>query len=229
MPLVGNVDLETRKAFMESIKEHNGLFRGVVFEGVEMNKSTHAISDPDSFKSLAETMHTLADETVLRVFPVSGRPDTVCEAVEQGFDLFSGSYPFAVTNNSQALSFEYSLEKAQEQNDQDNDQDDEDYQVARKKKKTRVDLEVLLNIKDKKYAEDFGPLVEACVCFTCKHHTRAYICHLLNTSEISGHTLLMMHNMACYYGFFHQLRLAIERDQFKKFKSFILKQFKSIN
>ncbi|KAL7718337.1 tRNA-guanine(15) transglycosylase-like domain-containing protein [Entamoeba marina] len=38
------------------------------------------------------------------------------------------------------------------------------------------------------------PLVEGCDCFTCKTHTRGYIHHLLKCHELTGHTLLSLHN-----------------------------------
>ena len=42
------------------------------------------------------------------------------------------------------------------------------------------------------YANALEPILSTCSCYTCKTHTRAYINHLLNTSEILGSVLLMM-------------------------------------
>ena len=45
---------------------------------------------------------------------------------------------------------------------------------------------------------DFGPLEEGCTCFACRHHTRAYIRHLLNVHEILGLRLVSIHNSHFY-------------------------------
>src|SRR4029077_12126459 len=35
-----------------------------------------------------------------------------------------------------------------------------------------------INIKHARYAEDFGPVDPGCMCYTCQHHSRAYLRHL---------------------------------------------------
>ena len=42
-----------------------------------------------------------------------------------------------------------------------------------------------------RYAEEFKPIMDNCKCYSCLHHTRAYIHHLLVTKELLAHTLLM--------------------------------------
>jgi len=42
------------------------------------------------------------------------------------------------------------------------------------------------------YADDCGPVMVDCDCYTCQTHTRAYLHHLLNTSELLASVLLMM-------------------------------------
>jgi len=46
--------------------------------------------------------------------------------------------------------------------------------------------------------------------------------------EISGHTLLMLHNMTTYYEFFEQVRQSIQNDSFEKYKKFVTDQFSKI-
>ncbi len=50
-------------------------------------------------------------------------------------------------------------------------------------------------IRNAEYAEDFGPLVEGCGCFTCQHHSRAYIRHIYRMGEMTAGTLLSIHNI----------------------------------
>lgn len=61
---------------------------------------------------------------------------------------------------------------------------------AKSEKLNQEDLVIDLN--DKKFSEDFGPLKKNCTCYSCKNFTRAYIYHLLFTKEISAQTILMM-------------------------------------
>lgn len=44
------------------------------------------------------------------------------------------------------------------------------------------------------YKKDTRPLVEGCQCHACKHHTRAYIHHLLLSKEMLAELLLFHHN-----------------------------------
>ena len=55
-----------------------------------------------------------------------------------------------------------------------------------------------ISLKGAAYREDFGPIEDGCDCFTCQHHTRAYLRHLLNVDEILGLRLLTIHNLRCY-------------------------------
>lgn len=50
-----------------------------------------------------------------------------------------------------------------------------------------------LNLRDKRYQLDKSPLVPGCECYACKHHTRAYVHHLLNTHEMLGAVLLTVY------------------------------------
>ena len=52
---------------------------------------------------------------------------------------------------------------------------------------------------------DFGPIEEGCGCFACRHHTRAYIRHLLNVDEILGLRLVSIHNSHYYLEVMRQI------------------------
>ena len=39
------------------------------------------------------------------------------------------------------------------------------------------------------------PLEEGCSCYTCKHYSRAFLHHLFKAKELSGYTLLTIHNL----------------------------------
>jgi queuine tRNA-ribosyltransferase len=52
-----------------------------------------------------------------------------------------------------------------------------------------------MNMRNAKYARDFGPLDPGCACPTCTGFTRAYLRHLVMTKEMLGATLLTLHNL----------------------------------
>jgi queuine tRNA-ribosyltransferase len=63
-----------------------------------------------------------------------------------------------------------------------------------------------LNIKNKQYAEDQGPADPKCACAVCRRYSRAYLRHLMQTSEPLGGTLNTIHNLAYYLGIMERVR-----------------------
>lgn len=72
-------------------------------------------------------------------------------------------------------------------------------------------------ITNKIYEEDFSPLVEGCDCYTCKHHTKAYIRHLFKAQEATAATLLSIHNIHYLIKLMEEAREAILNDNFQEF------------
>ena len=70
-----------------------------------------------------------------------------------------------------------------------------------------------LIIKNAAYKDDFTPLSKSCSCYTCKHHTRAYIRHLFQAGEILGPVLLTLHNIHFYIETIEQIRQDILYDK----------------
>ncbi|MHA1537066.1 MAG: tRNA guanosine(34) transglycosylase Tgt [Alphaproteobacteria bacterium] len=71
-----------------------------------------------------------------------------------------------------------------------------------------------LNIRNARHADDDSPLDEACVCYACRHHSRAYIHHLFKSKEMLGPILLTTHNLAHYQDLMRRIREAIETGGF---------------
>jgi len=76
-----------------------------------------------------------------------------------------------------------------------------------------------ISLKGAAYREDFGPIEDGCDCFTCQHHTRAYLRHLLNVDEILGLRLLTIHNLRCYLRLMEVVRGHLEADTFGEFRA----------
>ena len=55
-----------------------------------------------------------------------------------------------------------------------------------------------VNIKNRQYAEDQGPLDPACGCMVCRRYSRAYLRHLMTAQEPLSAVLNTLHNLAFY-------------------------------
>jgi queuine tRNA-ribosyltransferase len=69
-------------------------------------------------------------------------------------------------------------------------------------------------IKNRRYADDPGPLDPDCDCYTCANFSRAYLRHLFVSREMTAKTLNTIHNLDFYLRLMRRLRGAIEEDSF---------------
>lgn len=78
--------------------------------------------------------------------------------------------------------------------------------------------EGVLNLRNARFAEDFGPLDSRCDCPVCARHTRAYIKHLFKANEILGPRLTTYHNLHFYHRLMAGIRAAIRAGRFREFR-----------
>ena len=78
--------------------------------------------------------------------------------------------------------------------------------------------EGVLNIHNKKYERDSGPIDPQCDCPTCRNYSRAYIRHLLKAGEMLGMRLAVMHNLYFYNHFMEEIRQSIAEGRFERFR-----------
>jgi len=69
-----------------------------------------------------------------------------------------------------------------------------------------------INIKNRRFAEDQGPLDPECGCMVCARYSRAYLRHLFVTQEVLGAVLNTLHNLAFYLDTMESVRDAIELE-----------------
>ncbi|HEY0308173.1 MAG TPA: tRNA-guanine transglycosylase, partial [Acidobacteriaceae bacterium] len=67
-----------------------------------------------------------------------------------------------------------------------------------------------LNIKNRTFAEDQGPLDPACSCMVCRRYSRAYLRHLISAGEPLFAVLATLHNLAFYLDTMQSVRDAME-------------------
>ena len=74
-----------------------------------------------------------------------------------------------------------------------------------------------INLRNARHAEDEAPLDSTCACPVCKTHSRAYIHHLIKSSEILGAMLMTEHNVWFYQQLMAGLRAAIAAGELTRF------------
>jgi queuine tRNA-ribosyltransferase len=80
-----------------------------------------------------------------------------------------------------------------------------------------------INIKNARYAEDDRPLDPACGCYTCRHHSRAYLRHLYLAGEMTAGALNTLHNLSFYLDTMRRIRDAIAFRTFDNFRQGFLR------
>ncbi len=67
-----------------------------------------------------------------------------------------------------------------------------------------------LNLRNARHRDDHRPIDADCGCPACRHHSRAYLHHLIRAEEILAAMLLTWHNLQYYQDIMRGLRGAIE-------------------
>ncbi len=81
-----------------------------------------------------------------------------------------------------------------------------------------------MNLNNACYEKDDRPVEEGCQCPTCRHHSRAYIRHLLKSGEMLGLRLLVLHNLYFYNTMMVEARTAIREGRYASYKKEMLLQ-----
>lgn len=74
-----------------------------------------------------------------------------------------------------------------------------------------------VTVRNAKYKEDLSPLDEGCDCYTCKHFSKSYLRHLINTNEVLGARLISYHNLYYLTRLTERIRDAIMHDEYGDF------------
>lgn len=84
----------------------------------------------------------------------------------------------------------------------------------------------VINIKNKKWADDFSPLDAHNPCFASTQYSKAYLRHLFAAKEILGMQLASLHNLAFYMNLVKQAREHILQGDFMAWKMKLVKSMK---
>ncbi|MEE1239862.1 MAG: tRNA guanosine(34) transglycosylase Tgt [Acutalibacteraceae bacterium] len=77
----------------------------------------------------------------------------------------------------------------------------------------------IINLNNKKYETDMSPIDENCGCPVCRNYSKAYVRHLLKSQEMLSQRLTVMHNLWFYNHLMEDIRNALDRGEFARFKA----------
>lgn len=84
----------------------------------------------------------------------------------------------------------------------------------------------VINIRNKKWAEDFSPIDKDTPCFASRHYSKAYLRHLFAAKEILALQLASLHNLSFYLNLVKQARIHILQGDFTEWKNKTAKEMK---
>ena len=76
-----------------------------------------------------------------------------------------------------------------------------------------------MNLRNRQFAEDKGPIDESCGCSVCARWSRAYLRHLLMVDEPTAPRLLTLHNIFWTFDLVNQIRSAIKSGTFAELRA----------
>src|SRR3989344_1757786 len=117
-----------------------------------------------------------------------GAADDIIEAVKLGMDTFDCVQPTRIARNGSALLTTGGLAP---------------FSVSKGS----------LNLKTSGCLKDTNPIDKKCDCYTCKNHTRAYLCHLFRANEMLGPVLTTIHNLRFMERFMEKVREEIKKGR----------------
>ncbi|AAV86785.1 queuine tRNA-ribosyltransferase [Anaplasma marginale str. St. Maries] len=66
-----------------------------------------------------------------------------------------------------------------------------------------------VNLYNSEFARSLAPIEQDCGCYTCNHHSRGYLHHLLKAKELLAYTLITIHNVYFMNSLMQRVRRAI--------------------
>jgi queuine tRNA-ribosyltransferase/7-cyano-7-deazaguanine tRNA-ribosyltransferase len=75
-----------------------------------------------------------------------------------------------------------------------------------------------IHIYNMQFKDDLRPVEQGCICYTCRHYSRAYLRHLFMAKEPLATHLATIHNLYFIESLMKQIRVAIKEKGFKQLK-----------
>jgi queuine tRNA-ribosyltransferase len=87
-------------------------------------------------------------------------------------------------------------------------------------------MDGIINIRNKKWENDFSLLDEKGTSFVDKRYSKAYLRHLVHNNELLGAQIASIHNLAFYLKLMQEARRKIVDNEFTTWKNQILGKLK---
>jgi len=163
-----------------------------------------------TLQNSASDMTTDTDVPVL--VPSCDSLRTILHALEQGADVVSSNLPSLLTGIGQAVAIDWAFVNSQvEARSHGNGSDSGADGGGQPPKRRRICA--MMDLWDNVHASNPSAMLvvrgaanAACPCHACKHHSRAYIHHLLQAKELLSEVLLYGHNQTQLLELFKQAR-----------------------
>jgi queuine tRNA-ribosyltransferase len=84
--------------------------------------------------------------------------------------------------------------------------------------------EGIINIKNRKWADDLSPVDPLGTCFVDNHYSKAYLRHLIVSHEILGAQIATLHNLSFYLQLMKDAREKIKEGIFDSWKNIMIKK-----
>ena len=81
-----------------------------------------------------------------------------------------------------------------------------------------------INIKNKKWEDDFSPIDEMDITFVDTEYSKAYLRHLFTVNELLGKQIATIHNLGFYLWLTREARKHILAGDFREWKNMMVKQ-----
>lgn len=150
--------------------------------------------DIASIDAISPTLHHLPR---LSLAPIS-TPHNLIDAISLGHDIFT--IPFITTASDAGIALSFS------------------FPAPTQEPNTSTPLPLGIDMWSPTHSTSLSPLYANCTCYTCTHHHRAYLQHLLNAKEMLGWVLLQLHNHHIIDEFFAGVRASIRQSSFEENK-----------
>ncbi|XP_014471793.1 PREDICTED: queuine tRNA-ribosyltransferase subunit QTRTD1 homolog isoform X3 [Dinoponera quadriceps] len=187
-----------------SIHQDSGMLKSTgILDGLHNNGPSVQNISSKLIKHVVQHTTNLLPADKIRASMGCWNPATVLDLIELGVDIFDSSYPYIISEQSQALVFMCDDDSCENQ--------------------------CVISVTNKRYKEDFSPICMKCACLTCRNHTRAYLHHLQHTREMLGSVLLMIHNIHYYLTFFAAIRDGLKNGTFDQFQTKIRLKYATTN
>jgi len=79
--------------------------------------------------------------------------------------------------------------------------------------------EGIINIKNEKWKDDFGPIDPSGDCFVDQQYSRSYLRHLIISGELLGAQVASLHNLRFYLWLMEEARTQIQTGTFNRWKN----------